>query len=255
MTRIAQLIALLALPIALGAQAVTIPPAGGGGLEPGSSASYLLQPVNYLTVQGANLQTSVTSAAFTSTGGNLLVAVGCAFGNSIGAGPFSDSKSNTWSIAIASFGGTKGWCAMGYVAGLPNAGASHTVTLTVSPADYIVLGVIEVPGITTSSPLNATDADSASGTTHTTGPIASGGTYPEIHIAAGALSAAAEATPTITTQFLFPVARLPASSTTEGIAFGFRVVPISTSTTFTYTTSNAQFETALIAGFTSATGG
>lgn len=239
--------------VVVSSQAVIVSPDGGAG--DGNSLNYLLQPTQYETVVGANVQTTVTTTAFTSVAGRLLAAIGCAFGNTIGASPFSDSKSNTWSIAIASTGTTKGWCAMGYVPDLPNAGASHTVTLTVSPADFIVLCVIEVPGIAAAGPLTTTDADNVNGTTHTTGPITSGASFPELHFMGGALSAAAEGAPVVTTKFVLQVARLAATSTSEGMTCGYRIVPTSTSTTFSYTTSNAQNETALIAGFRSATTG
>lgn len=245
-----QLLALLCVPVVLQSQASIVPTSGSGS---GSSGVFSMIPTNYSVNQSAGTVSSQATTAFTSSAGSLLVVAGCSFGNTIGAAPFSDSKSNTWSIAIASTGTTKGWCAMGYTENLANAGSSHTVTFTATAPDFLVVAVLEIPGMATSSALNQTNAASVNGTTHTAGPITAGPTYPEIHIGAGALSASAEGVPQITTALFFRAARLTASATVEGMAFGYRIAQKNSSTTFEYTTSNSQFETAMVAGFKGAT--
>ena len=210
-----------------------------------------LQPLQFVSAVSAGSQTSVTTAGVTTTSGSLLVALVFAFGNTIGATPVSDSKSNTWVAAIPSQGTTKGWGAMYYVANALG-GASHTFTFTPSSSDFLVIGVYEIPGAATASVLNGTNFSTASTTTHDSGDITAGSAVPEIFIGGCALSAVLEGAGTITRQFHALGLRVAATATTEGMCTGYRVVPVDTTDKFTLETGSVQNETILIAGFKAA---
>ncbi|MGE5057516.1 MAG: beta strand repeat-containing protein [Acidobacteriota bacterium] len=128
------------------------PTAPGGLTAAGGSGPTVAAVQGYIN---SNFQATHTTAAFDSTGGDLIVL--CASSHFEETFTPSDSLGNTW-ISIAgptttSLGfdlGTQLWYA-------PNAkvGPGHTVTITLSEAMSLVMSVIVVKGSNTSSPIDA----------------------------------------------------------------------------------------------------
>lgn len=204
-----------------------------------------------IIAQSSNTAASVTTSGVTTTSGNLLVVSVVAFGNNIGASPVTDSKSNTWTAAIASTGTSKGFGAMFYVANCTG-GASHTFTFTPTSNDFIAIAVLEVSGAATSSVLSNTNSASNSTATHSSGNITAGASFPEIFVGSMALSANSEIPATVT-KLLWPWTFTNPATTREGIMLGYKFVDPSVTDSFTVTANAASNETIMIAGFKSAT--
>jgi hypothetical protein len=209
-------------------------------------------PKNWTAKQNSSAVTSITTNAITTTSGSLLVAVLVCFTNKIGTTPMSDSKGNTWVAAVASTGTTEGYGAIFYVENCTG-GASHTFTFTPTGSDFITIAVYEIAGAATSGALSNTNAASANSTTHSSGNITANATVPEIWIGGGAISHGVEGTPVITTGGT--IFALPDGGTGEGLASNFQFADPSATGQFTFTTSSANPETSMIAGFKMAAAG
>jgi hypothetical protein len=215
-----------------------------------------LQVVQRVLVQGAGTVAAVTTAAITTTPGNLLVAIPIAFSTGhIGATPITDSKGNTWTSAIAAFGGSQSNEAMHYVANCLG-GASHTFTFTGATSGLLVLIVYEIAGAALSSVLGSTSTSIANTATHATGTITSNATVPELFLGVLGLSA--------TEACSLPIAP-PAGSDWSGLSgvgaganmggmTAFRIVGPSVTDSFQLrrTPSVARVEAIMIAGFKAA---
>lgn len=114
--------------------------------------------------------TAVTTAAITTTTGNLTVVVCIWFGAGVTFTSMADSKGNTWT-QIGSQQTTSGNAKMRmYYAKNITGGASHTFTLTVSANNsYPLLFVSEFSGIDTTSPFDVQAATTGSSTTPSSG--------------------------------------------------------------------------------------
>lgn len=209
----------------------------------------ILQPTVVTAKFSSGPAASVTTDPVTTVSGRLLVAVPIANLNNIGATPITDSLSQTWATAIASFGNTQGWGAMFYVENCVG-GASHTFTFTPTSNDYIGLIVVEFPGMALSGSLNQTDAQSSNASaTHTAGPITANATLPEVFV--GVQVSTSFATVQVSNAYWGVAHRRNADVSTEGATVVYRVVHPGTSdsVSLTYT---AEFGTTLIAGFKAA---
>jgi hypothetical protein len=123
------------------------------------------------TVSAAgNAVTSVTTAAITTTSGNLLHASLTHYGTFVS---FTDSKGNTWATANAEQGNGIGTNSRQLYAKNCVGGAGHTFTLTISSAQWPTLAVTEISGLDTSSPLHQAAGAVAPSptTTHSSGSI------------------------------------------------------------------------------------
>lgn len=207
-------------------------------------------PVQWISAQAGSSVASVTTAALTTTSGNLgVVGITC-FGNHIGASPITDSKGNTWTAAIASTGASKGWGAIFYCANMTG-GASHTFTFTPSANDALAIGFLEIVGAD-ASPLNGTSSSTASTATHNSGNVTAGSTV-ELLVGFGAISSSGAGTPVIALPALV-FAQLP-DGTPEGLAFGAKFLASSAVGSFQYTTSIAENDFVGAASFKSAASG
>src|SRR2546422_274680 len=97
---------------------------------------------------------SHTSAAFDSTGGDLVVIFGSSHQNATMT--LTDSKGNTWISAAGPTNHTPGVDLRSRVwyAKTPNVGMGHTVTITLSPAQPLVISVLVIKGSNTTAPID-----------------------------------------------------------------------------------------------------
>lgn len=198
------------------------------------------------TKQSSSAASLTTDAIVTTTGKSIIALVSC-FDNLIGT--FSDSGGHSWTADIASIGNTKGWMAIFRCHNITGSGA-HTFTIASSGGNtFFAITLWEVEGLVNAAP-NHTNNASANSTSHSSGSISADAGVIELMFGGGALSAAAELTPTVTNaHFGWSRRGLNATASAEGIIAGVAFVPAGSSESFDYTTSNAQFETALIAGY------
>lgn len=120
-------------------------------------------------VQGNN-ETSRTTAAITTTEGNLVV-IGTTCSNNFTS--VTDSKSNTWSLATSqtTWGGDP--IRLHYaILAAGKAGSGHTFTISSSAGAYMVLCVAEYSGVEASSPLDKTQTNTATASTLDSGTTA-----------------------------------------------------------------------------------
>ena len=194
---------------------------------------------------------SCTTPAMSTTTGNALIAVVSTLtANVIGTTPITDSVGLTWSTAIASTGTTEAWAAMFYTANITGNG-SHTFTFTPTSSDTLTLVVIEVSGLA-ASPLNQTDAVSQNTTTHTSGAINASAGLCEIFIGSGADADNGSAGwPDTEIDWNY---RNPSfgTGTKDGVLFAYRNVQAGVTDDWTWTSTTADRDTILIAGFKSA---
>jgi len=137
----------------------------GRGTEPHSLAT-----VVNVGVQGSGPVSSVTTASFDSTGSDLLLAAYSRYATTAAATPISDSKSNTWTAALAEqhTSGTNGATRQFYVAS-PTVGTGHTVTFTLTGADFPTVTATGVSGAALASPLDKTGTGQDSTSPHNSG--------------------------------------------------------------------------------------
>lgn len=208
-------------------------------------------PVQTTTKQSGSAA-SITTTAMNTISGHLFVAVVTTFANTISGTPMSDSKSNSWTLAVGPAGTTNGFVAIYYAANATG-GAAHTFTFTPSSSDFCAISVIEITGAATSSPLNQSNSAVANSTTHATSSITAGSTA-EIFVGGGVTSFSAEGTPVINKNYWYHVAAL-SDGAVEGIVCAWRAMDSGASDTFSYTTSSAKNEGVVIAGFKAASAG
>lgn len=201
------------------------------------------------TIKQSASASSLTTTAISTTTGNAIIVAAVIFGNNFNATPITDSGGHTWSAAITSTGNTKGWGILYYCTNITG-NAAHTFTVSTSGGnDFLAMRVFEVEGLQ-ASPLNQTAAASASGTTHATSSVQANSGVDELFVGFGALSATAEGTPTVNTaEMAWSKDSLNAGASAEGIVAAVRFSPAGSSSAFSYTTANAQFETVGIGGF------
>ena len=205
--------------------------------------------VQYVNARPGGSSASATTAATATTTGNTFVAVITAFTNIIGGTPMTDSASNTWSQAVASTGTTEGWVAIFYVSNATGS-ATHTFTFTPTANGFLSVTVFEISGLATSSALDATDADSSTGTvTKTTGPITATGIC-EIFI--GGMGVSETGSGMMLNQPAWYYDRVVSDGTHQGLLWGWRYIASGGSDSFTAEAVATDRETAAMAGFKSA---
>lgn len=193
---------------------------------------------------------SVTTPAITTVSGSLLVAMVFCETNKIGASPLSDSKSNTWSSAVAAFGSAT-FAAMFYVENCTG-GASHTFTFTPTSSDFISMLVLEITGAATSGSLNGTSTSTTNTASHNSGNITAGSSVPELWVG-GWNPATSAAMVTVTVDPTWCWGKIQVGATIEGEFFGMRPADPSTVGAFSLSASTSAASPIMVAGFKSAT--
>ena len=190
---------------------------------------------------------ATTSSSFTTTSGNLLVAIVTSDGNVIGATPVSDSFSNTWVQAVGSTGTSSGFAAMFYVANCTG-GASHTFTFTPTANAFLTITVLEIEGAALTSVLSGTNGAVFSTAAHGSGNITSNSSVPEIFVGGGSNTGATNPTLTTVNPGTWWQVIAVSGAITEGCMVGYRMVDPSVTDQFAWTTG-ARNEGTVIAGF------
>ncbi len=166
--------------------------------------------------------TSVTTASFTSTGGNFLSALGTSFTRTFSTTPGSqitDSKSNTWLNAWA------GTFAGQFYAENISGGASHTVTCTPpGGSSACALAVLEFSGINTSSSLDQAVSASGSAAPHSSGATSTTAQASEVLIGGGSQSHSTNIPYSNVAGGLFTDIAQLADTSPEGVTMSYRVV-------------------------------
>lgn len=125
--------------------------------------------VQAVSAQVTSAATSCTTTGITTTSGDLIVLLGFeSSGVTFAATPLSDSKSNTWTAGIATFGTTNKQIEKFDANG--TRGASHTFTCTTTTSAFPAVAAVEFSGmdLTTSCiDKTATTADASSTNPHT----------------------------------------------------------------------------------------
>lgn len=118
--------------------------------------------------QAANAS-SVTTASFTSTSGNLLVVTASWYANQAGpaATPISDSKGNTWTAAFAETTNGEGDAIRQWYAKNISGGTSHTITFTLTGSGFPTICFSEISGAETEAPLDKTAVGTDTTSPHT----------------------------------------------------------------------------------------
>jgi hypothetical protein len=177
--------------------------------------------------------TACTTPGVTSTTGNLFVASTgycCAAFTSI-----TDSKSNTYTNAVAEISFASVLGRQQYVAG-GTGGGSHTFTVTGGSGFYASLSVSEISGAA-ASPLDKTaTGTSTSGTSHTTAATATTSQANELLVGFGTTTSDTTFT-TDTGAGWTERTNIATDLDTEGLLTGTKIVSATGAYTFTYTTS------------------
>lgn len=193
---------------------------------------------------------SVTTTAVDTTAANLLVAIVSLFSNKFSGTPatqITDSKSNTWQVAVGPAGGGK--CIIYYCEN-PTTDVAHTFTFTPTSAEFIAISVIGIADALTSSVLSNTNSASAGSDPRTSGSVSS--VTDEIII--GGASAGGGAAAVVNGDNWFSV-QLQPDGGTEGQVVGFTFAENGESNTFSGSNGSGFTEGVVIAGFKLNTGG
>lgn len=186
---------------------------------------------------------SATTNAIDTTRANLIVVAVSLFSNKFGGTPascMSDSKSNTWQLAVGPAGGK----AAIFYAENAITDANHTFTFTPTSSEFIAMGVVGIAGALTSGALSNTNSGTGGSDPRLSGSISA--VTDEIMV--GAASAGGGAAATINGSTWFPI-QLQPDGGTEGQVMGFTLAASGESFQFSGTSGSGFNEGAVIAGF------
>lgn len=204
-------------------------------------------PVQRVTVASGGAPASVTTAAITTTNGNMFVAI-VSGEVAFPATPVSDSKTNTWALAVKT---TSGDSKVGiYYTTTQLGGSSHTFTLTPASADFMTITVIELANAATSSVLGSTNSATSGGPTQSSGNITAGsGT--ELFVGASGLDHGFEGAPVPSaTNVWYTTFAYAAGASNEGVTTSYRYVNPGVTDQYSVTMGGAgSSEGAVVAGF------
>lgn len=199
-----------------------------------------------------------TTASITTTTGNLVVGSSgyCCFTNLVDH--VTDSKSNSWSVAVANFENNHAHVYMAYST-LTTGGASHTFTVVMDTASYGFYAATEISG-QAASPLDKTAVNGdASGTSHATPATSTTAQANELLVGVCNSEYDAGGTMTYTTDTGAGwVERVNISNNSAGIYGGLvdtKAVSATGAYTFTYTKSQSKQTAQAIATFKDVTPG
>lgn len=193
--------------------------------------------VQSVSVSGNNVS-SITTAAISTTTGNLLVASLAHFGN---FSSFTDSQSLAWTTSISELSvndDVNGKLRQVYNQNITGS-ASHTFTLTLTANNYPTIAVEEISGQVTSGALDqtATVKETSSSTSHVTANTVATTQANELMVGVGSTSHTV-ATYTIGGSWT-QRENIPTSSTAEGIVMGTRIVSATGAYNFDWTTNTS----------------
>src|SRR5580765_7201 len=200
---------------------------------------------------------TLTTAAFTSTPGNLLVAIFQVWTGSFGATPITDNKGNTWVPAVPIFGGSGGSGLLGiYYAANCLGGAGHTVTVTPVASGLLALAVYEIAGAALTGVLGSNSTQNASTAAHDSGAIAANPAVSEFFLGAMTISHSAAAN-ALSIPYPAPAnwsgLMVSLNGGNVGLASAWRIVNPSTTDSFKLTAvGGATAEAIAVVGFKAA---
>jgi len=213
-------------------------------------------PVQNRTFNQASA-TSLTSTAFTSTPGNLLVAIFQVWTGSFGATPITDNKGNTWVAAVPIFGTSGGGGLLGiYYAANCLGGAGHTVTVTPVASGLLALCVYEIAGAALTGVLGSRSTANVGVSAQTSGNITANPAVPEFFLGAMTISHSSTSS-ALSTPWAAPAywsgLLTSLNGGNVGLASAWRVVNPSTTDAFKLAVNGSSQEAIAVVGFLAAT--